>query len=1161
MTTLYVSPQGNNSNAGTSWSQARQTIASAMSIAASGDQIWVAAGTYDETFTIVSGVVLYGGFAGNETSLGQRDPATHVTVIDGGGGGAVITVPENATGDTRIDGFTVQHGKKLIVCNSGSAPAINGNVLTDQYQAESYSFSTGAVYSTSASPVITNNLFTNNVAAASFPSMTMNAGAVYVTGGSPVVVGNTFYGNKVQNEPTVGLATHGGALYASGSSITFANNVVDGNSVSGGYPQGGGVWVSGGSPIFSTNCFWSNSPSDRYGVSSQPGDVQDDPQFYDVGAGDFSLQSTSPCIGAGNSTFLPAGDDTDLDGAPRVVSSTVDMGALEYQGTPQVLPIEVTPGSGIAPVRVTMQGQTEGAYIAYTTDGSEPTSGSTRYDGEFVLSEPATIKAAGFQDGWDPSPVVTGDFTTAAVIRVAPWGDDASDGSSWGAAKATLSGAVSAAGDATAIWVAAGKYSGAITIGKSIFVLGGFGGWETSIDQRDPVNHRSILDGGGSGTLITFSAGAQDNAGVSGMVLQHANRGVLCQSGSAPTVNGNTIRNMSYRGAEWAHVKYGAITLMTSDALVTSNLITGVSYTGNPVMDLLVGGIYANGGSPRILGNTINGASGSCNYNVSRMLAGGIVCDSTDAVVANNIVTNCKSSYSPPGPNPKGGGICVSGGAPSVSFNCTYGNSPDAYVGVSAGSGAIASNPLYVSSGEGNYSLQSGSPCLGAGSTGVLPPGRGADLQGLPRVVNGAVDMGAYETQLSEPPVLIAGSGTLPAVLAAEASAGATIRYTMDGTDPSVTSPVLSVPLLLTSETDAKLVAYATDGSASRLVEARFTAPTTTLYVSPSGSDGNAGTSWSAAFATLTHALSQAGLGTQIWVAAGTYSEKISIPSGVSVLGGFAGTETSVDQRDWASHVTILDGGGSGTVVSFASDATVGTTLDGFTVQNGTYGVVTSGNGSPIITHNVIQSCSGSWNGIPNTIQDAGAVQLVGGAPLLADNLITGNSYTNGFTGSGIRAGGLRIAGGHPMVVNNTIVGNSLSAPGAVASGALGAGIWIQGGDAVLENNIVADNNASADGGGAVGGISKTGGSASLDYNCVYGNQGSDYQGVSAGSHGISEDPQFVDSGSGNYQLAAGSPCIDAGSNAAPALTSNDLADEPRVVGSSVDMGAYESQS
>lgn len=55
-------------------------------------------------------------------------------------------------------------------------------------------------------------------------------------------------------------------------------------------------------------------------------------------------------------------------------------------------------------------------------------------------------------------------------------------------------------------------------------------------------------------------------------------------------------------------------------------------------------------------------------------------------------------------------------------------------------------------------------------------------------------------------------------------------------------------------------------------------------------------------------------------------------------------------------------------------------------------------------------------------------------------------------------------------------------------------------------------------------------------------------------------DPLFANAASGDLHLSAGSPCINAGNNAAPELPTTDKDGNPRIVEGKVDMGAYEYQ-
>ena len=93
-----------------------------------------------------------------------------------------------------------------------------------------------------------------------------------------------------------------------------------------------------------------------------------------------------------------------------------------------------------------------------------------------------------------------------------------------------------------------------------------------------------------------------------------------------------------------------------------------------------------------------------------------------------------------------------------------------------------------------------------------------------------------------------------------------------------------------------------------------------TIYVDKDATGANDGTSWADAFTSLKNATVFATLpGDEIWVADGTYTPDASsrtssfrIFAGVSLYGGFNGTETALSQRDWRTNEVILSGDLSG---------------------------------------------------------------------------------------------------------------------------------------------------------------------------------------------------------------------------------------------------------
>jgi len=91
--TVLVSKSGDGAD-GQTWETAYREIGTAIQNSATGDEIWVATGTYVETLTTVVPLTILGGFSGTETlDQGElRAPEDFPTVIDGNRQGTVLTV-------------------------------------------------------------------------------------------------------------------------------------------------------------------------------------------------------------------------------------------------------------------------------------------------------------------------------------------------------------------------------------------------------------------------------------------------------------------------------------------------------------------------------------------------------------------------------------------------------------------------------------------------------------------------------------------------------------------------------------------------------------------------------------------------------------------------------------------------------------------------------------------------------------------------------------------------------------------------------------------------------------------------------------------------------------------------------------------------------------
>lgn len=253
---IYVKSNATGANNGTSWTNAYINLWAAISVAVSGDQIWVAAGTYKPTagadrslfFQLKNGVSIYGGFAGTETELGQRNIWGNITTLSGDIGAAGdnsdnsyhVVMSNNVNASARLDGFIITLGN----ANGGAYPYSGGGLLNR--------FGSG--------PTLENLIFTENTASAN------GGGLASLDDGTPQLESVKF----IQN-----TAAGGGGMYSQLGSPSLTDVVFDSNQAS----TGGGLLVSSDSATLMNVAFINNQADwDGGGVANFHGS----PSFINV---------------------------------------------------------------------------------------------------------------------------------------------------------------------------------------------------------------------------------------------------------------------------------------------------------------------------------------------------------------------------------------------------------------------------------------------------------------------------------------------------------------------------------------------------------------------------------------------------------------------------------------------------------------------------------------------------------------------------------------------------------------------------------------------------------------------------------------------------------------------------------------------------------------
>jgi predicted outer membrane repeat protein len=378
-TTWYVNGvNGKDTDNCTSASTACKTITHAVSLAAAGDSIQVAAAVYPENLNI--GI-----------SLNITGASATTTIIDGGGSGSVVFIGAPTRGaivKASLSGLTFRNG------NSGSEPgggiqcfgslngeptlAISNSIITGNTTSNSLG---GGIFSSCSSVVINKSTISNNSAPTGFgggiycspdsslsnftiDNSTINNNSA-AQGGGMVTAGKC--ASTITNTTISGNTSHsdGGAILQSGAAMLINNSTISGNTAG---SSGAGIYTASPSivtPVLQNSILAGNLITNGtdancgFDIATNGYNISSDKTCHFAATGDrnntnpllgplqnnggptetMAIPSDSPAIDAGNPAGCTDGHShvltTDQRGDHRPgdpkLKTGCDIGAYEYQ--------------------------------------------------------------------------------------------------------------------------------------------------------------------------------------------------------------------------------------------------------------------------------------------------------------------------------------------------------------------------------------------------------------------------------------------------------------------------------------------------------------------------------------------------------------------------------------------------------------------------------------------------------------------------------------------------------------------------------------------------------------------------------------------------------------------------------------------------------------